>query len=252
VQREARQKLVIASLVACALVIAAQSAAHLVATVGFGACDGTGFAPCPSPFDLDRSNGVGDVISTAVIGAAALGALALGVGGRRRDPVAVILAAFLFLAMVDDGLHLEDDLRTVRGLIVTGTILCAALISIRVAFSVPDRARLLLLLGVVLLLADVKMPFLYDPLMNTVGQPALVRGDFLYELGVVLDEGLELAGWMLLAVGLWDAALGVVPRGTVIAPRGSGTGPDPADGRRAQLGVGTTSPTSASRATSDA
>jgi hypothetical protein len=140
--------------------------------------------------------------------------------------------------MIDDGLHLEDDLRTVRGLIVTGTILCAALMTIRVALGVPERARVLLLVGVALLLLDVKMPFLYDQLMNTVGQPALVRGDLLYELGVVLDEGLELAGWMLLAVGLWDAALDV--------------NRDPVRGPHPQLGVGTTSSTSASRATSDA
>ena len=45
--------------------------------------------------------------------------------------------------------------------------------------------------------------------MNAVGQPALVRGDLLYELGIVLDEAMEFAGWTLLAVGLWDAALAV-------------------------------------------
>jgi hypothetical protein len=227
-----------AALVGCALVVIAQSAAHLVATVGLGVCDKRGFGPCPSPFDLEHSNGLGDVISTAVIGAAALGGLALGIGGRCREPLALALAALLFVAMIDDGLHLEDDLRTVRGLIVTGTILCAALMTIRVALGVPERARVLLLVGVALLLLDVKMPFLYDQLMNTVGQPALVRGDLLYELGVVLDEGLELAGWMLLAVGLWDAALDV--------------NRDPVRGPHPQLGVGTTSSTSASRATSDA
>ena len=52
-----------------------------------------------------------------------------------------------------------------------------------------------------------KAPFAYDQLMNTVGQPWVVRGDFLYELGVVLDEGMELMGWTLVAVGLWEVAL---------------------------------------------
>jgi hypothetical protein len=53
----------------------------------------------------------------------------------------------------------------------------------------------------------VKAPFVYDKLMNTVGQPWVVRGEFLYELGVVLDEGMELMGWALVAVGLWEVAL---------------------------------------------
>ena len=31
----------------------------------------------------------------------------------------------------------------------------------------------------------------YDPLMNMIGEPALHRRDVLYELGIMLDEGME-------------------------------------------------------------
>jgi hypothetical protein len=181
--------------------------AHLIVTVGLGACDATGFAPCPSVFDLDHNNGVPDVISTIVIGAAAVGAIALGARSRPRELAALALAAVLIVITFDDALHLEDNLGSADGLVVLGTIVTAALLTIWVAASTPKEPRWLLLLGTCLLALDAKVPFLYDELMNTVGQPALGRGDLLYELGVVLDEAMELSGWILLTVGLWDAAL---------------------------------------------
>jgi hypothetical protein len=192
-----------------AVVVVAQSVTHLIVTVGLGACDATGFAPCPSVLDLDHSNGVSDVISTIVIAAAAVGATVLG--ARSRPPrmlTAVALAAVLFLVTFDDAMHFEDNLgSSLYGVQILGTIVVAALLTICVAASTRGGSRWLLLLGIALLALDAKMPFLYDQLMNTVGQPALDRGDLLYELGVVLDEATELTGWILVTIGLWDAAL---------------------------------------------
>jgi hypothetical protein len=206
-----------------AFLIVVQSLAHLVATVRLGACDATGFSECPSVFDLDHNNGIWDLVSTAVIAASALGAAALGVRRRPRDVAALALAAVLFLLTVDDTLHLGDNARNVYGAIVLGTTLCAATLTIRVAVGVPGSTRWFLLLGIALLALDVKAPFLYDQLMNVVGQPALARGDLLYEIGIVLDEAIELAGWTLLAVGLWDAALAARP--VEATHRTSRTGP---------------------------
>jgi hypothetical protein len=201
-----RKRLVTASLLVAALFIVAQSVVHLIATVGFGVCDATGFAECPSVFDLDHNNGIADVVSTVVIATAALGAAVLGAGRRPRQLAALALAAVLFFVILDDALHLEDNVGTASGVIVFGTILCAAVLTIRVAVGVSRETRWLLLVGTAILALDVKAPYLYDQLMNAVGNPALVRGDLLYELGIVLDEAMELAGWTLLAVGLWDAA----------------------------------------------
>jgi hypothetical protein len=185
----------------------AQSVVHLIATVGFGVCGATGFAECPSVFDLDHNNGIADVVSTALIATAALGAAVLGARRRPRDVASPALATILFLVTLDDALHLEDNARTAYGVIVIGTISCGAVLTIRVAVGVFRETRWLLLVGTAVLAIDAKAPCLYDQMMNAVGQAALGRGDLLYELGIVLDEGMELAGWTLLAVGLWDAAL---------------------------------------------
>ena len=220
--RDVRKWLIVASLFVGALVVAVQSAAHLIVTVGLGACDATGFAPCPSVFDLDHNNGVSDVISTLVIAAAAAGATVLG--ARRRPPelTALALAVVLILITFEDAVHVEDNLGSAYGVIVLGTIVVAALLTLCVAALTPSESRWLLLVGTALLALDAKMPFLYDQLMNTVGRPALVRGDLLYELGVVLDEAMELTGWIFLTIGLWDAAL--------TRPR-----PEAADVRRGRL-----------------
>jgi len=206
-----RKRLVTASLVGGAIVIVAQSAMHLVATVGFGVCTKTGFGTCPSIYDLDHNNGISDVISTVTIALAALGACVLGARRRPHELTAFALAAFLLLVTFDDAVHLEDTLGSIYGLIVLGTIVCAALLTIRVATGVSAGSRQLLLVGVAILALDAKAPFFYDQLMNVVGRPDLVRGDLLYELGVVLDEAMELTGWILVAVGMWDAALSVRP-----------------------------------------
>jgi hypothetical protein len=239
-----RKRLIATALVAGALLVVAQSIAHRIVTVGLGACDATGFGPCPSVLDLDHDNGVSDIVSTVVIAAAGIGAGVLGVRRWPHETAALALAALLLLVTFDDALHLEDNTRNVYGLVVVGTIVCGAVLTIRVAATVPSGARWLLLLGTALLALDAKAPFLYDQLMNRVGQPALVRGDLLYELGVVLDEAMELTGWALVAIGLWDAALSSPPADTLLGSGESTVGP--------QLEVGTTSSRSASRVTSDA
>ena len=183
-------------------VVAAQSVAHFVVMLGAN----LGFGQSDSAFDLAGSNAVPDVISTVVIVAAAVGAVALaGRAAFDRMPAAG-LALVLLVVGVDDTLHTGDKAGS-YGLVVIGTLLTAGTLAAWVAVRAIGVARACLLAGLVLLVLDVKAPFVYDQLMNAVGQPALGRGDFLYELGVVLDEGMELMGWVLVAIGLWQAAL---------------------------------------------
>jgi hypothetical protein len=201
-QAAARITFVRAALVAGFAVVVAQSIAHFLVTLGAN----LGFDQSDSTFDLERSNGVPDVISAVVIVAAAVGAVVLAGGaGFGRMPAAG-LALVLLVIGADDTLH-TGDRASAYGFVVIGTLLTAATLASWVALRTTGAARTCLLVGLVLLVLDVKAPFAYDQLMNAVGQPALVRGDFLYELGVVLDEGTELMGWVLVAVGLWDVAL---------------------------------------------
>jgi len=197
---ESRRNFVRAALLVGVGLVLAQSAAHLIAALGFGSYH--------SVVDLDRSNGIPDIVSTLIIGGTAVAAFILS----SRDPTLRVAAAGLGIALliiaIDDALH-TDDVESSYGIVVIATIVAAALLTIRVALRAPVTGRILLLTGVALLALDVKMPFAYDQLMNAVGQPWVHRGDLLYELGIVLDEGLELTAWILMAVGLWDTALAV-------------------------------------------
>jgi hypothetical protein len=189
--------------VGCALLVA-QSAAHLVGTLWFRSCH-TDFGSCDTPFDLWRNNGVLDLVSLVVIVAAALGAGSLALWDRSSRVVAAALAATFALIAIDDSLQ-QDDLKSAYGLVVVATLFAAGLLVIAVARKAPTAARVILLVGLVLLAVDVRAPFAYDQLMNLTGNPALGRGDALYELGIVLDEGMELMAWTLLATGVWAAA----------------------------------------------
>ena len=103
------------------LVVVAQSAAHLIATVGFGVCDASDFAPCPSAFDLDHNNGIPDLVSTGVIAAAALGAAVLGTRRRPRQMAALaLLRRSCSSSRSHDALHLEDTARSAYGLVWSG------------------------------------------------------------------------------------------------------------------------------------
>lgn len=185
------------------VVVAAQSVAHLVVTLGAN----LDFDQSDSVFDLERSNGVPDIVSTAVIVAAAVGATVLAGHARHGRLLAAGLSAALLVVATDDTLHDGYKGAGSDRLVVIGALLAAVTLTTWVALRAHGVARTCLLVGLALLVFDVKAPFAYDQLMNTVGQPWVVRGDFLYELGVVLDEGMELMGWTLVAVGLWEVAL---------------------------------------------
>jgi hypothetical protein len=181
-----------------------QSVAHLVGTLGFRSCHAD-FSSCDTAFDLWRNNGVLDLASLVLIVSAALGAGALAAWEPSSRFAAAALAVMFALIAIDDLLQ-QDELASTYGLVVVATLFTAGLLVIAVALKANLAARVLLLTGLGLLAVDVKAPFAYDQLMNLTGNPALGRADVLYELGIVLDEGIEVMAWTLLATGLWAAA----------------------------------------------
>jgi hypothetical protein len=216
-------RIVRAGLVAGFALLAAQSAAHLVGTLGLHSCH-TEIGACDTVFDLWRNNGPFDLVSLGLIVSAALAATVLAVWDRSTRLAATALAVIFTLIAIDDSLH-EDKLTSAYGLVVAATLVAAGLLVVAVALNAPRAARFVLLAGLVLLAVDVKVPFAYDQLMNLTGNPALVRGDVLYELGIVLDEGMELMAWTLLATGLWATA--AVARERVLRGRQATPSPSP-------------------------
>jgi hypothetical protein len=57
------------------------------------------------------------------------------------------LAVTLLLIDVDDTLHTRENVTSLQGLVVVGSILTAAVFMILVAVAVPDDARRQLLIG---------------------------------------------------------------------------------------------------------
>ena len=192
---------------ALVVVLALQSAAHMWAVLYRARID--------SWLDLDRSNGLPDLLSTLVVLAAVAGAAVLGSrqqGHRRRATLA--LAGVIALVALADALHLHpgrhsapDDLTTLVA--VAGVALLGAVIG---DGSNGGRARTMIALGLVILGASLVLDAL--PELDEWFERA--RGDPIIEWQIVAKQGFEVAGWWLVAMGLWDAA-GVAARASTPA-----------------------------------
>jgi len=184
-------------LAAVAILVLLQSIAHLTATGPYGELD--------SIVDLDRSNAIPDVVSTIVITIAAAGAVAVAwrAHGRERAS-ALLLAASLCVIAVDDIVGVDRDATAAATLTVTGLAVLAVAITAANAGEAGTRPAATIATGLVALVATL-----------VVGQlPELApwferaRGDMVIELQIIVKQGLELAGWSLVAIGLWDRAVG--------------------------------------------
>jgi hypothetical protein len=173
-----------------------QSMVHLV--VGLGEHD------LHSRFDLDRSNGVPDLVSTLALACATAGAGALTWHRRGRDPLApaclvVALAGLTIADLQHDGAHLSSHTgRLIVGLVgVTGVLLAV------VAVESAGRTRGTLAIAAVALVGSLLVSGLdhFDVWFER------MRGDPVIEYQIVGKEGLELIGWSLVALALWDEAV---------------------------------------------
>jgi hypothetical protein len=180
------------------VLLVAQSLADLVASLGFHSYH--------SVVDLDRNNGVPDVVSTVAIISAALGAIAMSIRAQHGRLRLALLALVLTLIALADAFQAEVDRSTRSGQAVLATIALAALLLLSASLEMPRWARVSTLVGLGSLAVAASGAVAYDAILNPTGLGDLGRGDVIYELGIVGKQGLELAGWILVAVGLWAAA----------------------------------------------
>ena len=157
-----------------------------------------------SLFDLDRSNGIPDLVSTGVLGLATLGAalVALYEHGVRRVPPAVAaftLGALTLADLVHDGAHPARNTGKVVVLLAALTLAMTFL----VVLGAFRRARVTFAVGVGLLACSFMLSQVreFDPTFDW------RHGQRAHELRIVAKEGFELAGWALIGLMLWDVCL---------------------------------------------
>lgn len=183
---------------AIAALVAGQSGAHLALVLG---ADRIG-----TFVDLDRSNGLPDLVSTVVLAVAASGAAALALGearaGRRPVPwlvAAMLLAALALADLLHDGAHPYRNSGPLVIWLVLSTVGLLALL----ATGASRRVRWTLGAALCFLACS----FLLIGLDRLDQWFERERGDSVAEYQIVAKEGLELLGWALVALALWDEAL---------------------------------------------
>jgi hypothetical protein len=181
---------------AIVVLVAAQSAVHLAVVLGTGRVN--------TLVDLDRSNGIPDLVSTAALAAAAAGAACIpearATAGR---VVARALAVLLTLLTLADLLHDGAHTRSTRGWLVIGVVVVVGVLLVALGIDSGRRIRITLVVaGCVLVLS-----LLVNGLDRLDHWFERERGDPIAEYQIVAKEGLELLGWSLVALALWDEAL---------------------------------------------
>ena len=188
-----------------AMLVLAQSIAHMLATERFGVLD--------SIVDLDRSNGAPDLLSTAVIVAAAAGAAWLACRAQAwRRLIGGLLGASLAAIAVEDLLQASVGVSTPGEIAVTMTATAASAMLVAVERPAESWTTVALVAGLGALAASLVLGQL--PELEQWFERA--RGDRIIELQIVAKQGLELAGWWLVAIVVWDIALAQSQGGTPV------------------------------------
>lgn len=170
--------------------------------------------------DLDRSNGLPDLVSTVALAAATVAAILLArvEVGRRRALTRALAFALTGLTLADavhDGPHPASSL----GWLVIATVVITGVLLVGVAMAAASLTRVVLGVAGCALVASF--------CVNALDQVDALRfererGDPIAEYQIVAKEGLELLGWSLVALALWDEALlrrGTPSRATAPASR---------------------------------
>lgn len=183
------------ALIVIAALVAAQSVVHLVVVLHFHRMG--------TFVDLDRSNGLPDIVSTIAL---ALAALAAGVVARRergfQRVAAALLAAVLTVVMLADLFHDGAHPSSAKGWnVIVLVAVTAGLLGI-VALVAGARARGTLVVAVLVLASS----FFVTGLDRLDHRFERARGEKTSEYEIVAKEGLELLGWSLVALALWDEA----------------------------------------------
>lgn len=157
-----------------------------------------------SRFDLDLSNGVPDLVSTLSLACAAAGAAAIAWHRRGRGRIApaclaVALGVLTLADLLHDGAHPSSH----AGRVVIGVVGATAVFLCTVAVEASGRTRSTLAVGAIVLASS----FLVSGLDRVDIWFERMRGDPIAEYQIVAKEGLELVGWSLVALALWDEVL---------------------------------------------
>jgi hypothetical protein len=182
---------------ACAMgivgVAVLQSMVHLVVVLGEH--------DYHSRFDLDRSNGIPDLVSTLALACATAGSAAIASHERGRSRIApVCLGAALGALMLADLRHDGAHLSSHTGRLVIGLVVATFILLIAVGVESTARTRVTLAAATVVLGGS----FLVSGLDHFDIWFERRRGDPVAEYQIVAKEGLELVGWSLVALALWD------------------------------------------------
>jgi hypothetical protein len=184
------------ALIVIAALVVAQSVVHLVVVLLFHRME--------TFVDLDRSNGLPDIVSTVALALAALGAGAIARHERGSQRVAAtVLAAVLAVLMLADLLHDGAHPSSATGPYVIALVAAAAGLFGMVALSSVPRVRVTLVVAALALASS----FVVTGLDRLDHRFERARGDKTAEYEIVAKEGLELLGWSLVALALWDEAL---------------------------------------------
>jgi len=191
-ERAQRRGVVVATLVCIVVVVAVQSLLHLEFALGGHRFD--------TVFDLDRSNGIPDIVSTLVLGSGAAGAAvlwrrSLGIVAAAPALLVAVLSLLTFADLLHDGAHPSRE----RGLLVILLACTTMMLLLVVAVCGGRGTRALVALASVALLGAFVVPGLdnYNRWFER------ERGDPVREYQIVAKENLELIGWSLVALGLW-------------------------------------------------
>lgn len=188
--------LFVAAVASVVALVAGQSAAHLYVVLRLGRVG--------TFVDLDRSNGLPDLISTLALLAAVGGAVLLAQrcdARRRREAWA--LAALLAALALADALHDGPHASAGGGWYVIALVVATGVLLAHVGLESNVRSRTTLGVAAVILIAS----FLVNGLDRADQWFERARGDPIAEYQIVAKEGLELLGWSLVALALWDEAL---------------------------------------------
>jgi hypothetical protein len=180
------------ALVTIFAIAALQTLLHLELTLGQRRLD--------TIFDLGRSNGVPDLVSTMTLAFASVGATALALRDHGMGrAVAAALAGFLGILTLADALHDGAHPTRPHGLLVVALAIAAVGMLLMVCRDAPWSMRSIVGASFLALALAFAMPALdrYDHRFER------ERGDPIREYQIVAKEDLELLGWGFVALALW-------------------------------------------------
>lgn len=153
--------------------------------------------------DSNADSGIFGLVGDVALAGAALAAWVVLARSRRRTIAMLGLAPLLTFLAIDKAARLHDHVP--HYLAVYLPVLAATgVLLVVVARPLPRPARRLILAGLILLGLAFVQHQLAEPLAERIG---ISPGSWIYQVKATLKHSTELAGWLLIALGLAAGAL---------------------------------------------